>query len=231
MAVIVIIPARGGSKGIPQKNIMSFCGKPLVAWSIEAALNARLVDDVYVTTDDKMIALTSREYGAKIINRPAEFATDSSSSEDALLHAVETIESDGVVIDAVVFLQATSPIRESSDIDGAIRQFCKKQADSLFSSCLLEDYCIWSFDNAYKESITYDYKNRGNRQGRKPYHLENGSIYIFKPAILKEQKNRLGGNIENFEMPFWKSYEIDSQGDIEICEVFMKKLLNATTRK
>ncbi|MDR2406864.1 MAG: acylneuraminate cytidylyltransferase family protein [Bacteroidales bacterium] len=228
MAVITIIPARGGSKGIPQKNIMLFCGKPLIAWSIEEALNARLVDDVYVTTDDKTIASISIEYGAKIINRPAEFATDSSSSEDALLHAIEVIESDGIVIDAVVFLQATSPIRESSDIDGAVKRFYEKQADSLFSSCLLEDYCIWSFDDAHKESITYDYKNRGNRQSRKPYFLENGSIYIFKPAILKKQKNRLGGNIEKFEMPFWKSYEIDSFDDIEICEVFMKKLFDTT---
>jgi N-acylneuraminate cytidylyltransferase len=230
MALISIIPARGGSKGIPQKNIIPFCGKPLIAWSIEVALGAYLVDDVYVTTDDRMIASTSIKYGAKTIDRPTEFATDSSSSEDALLHAVEVIEKNGVIIDAIVFLQATSPIRESSDIDGAIKQFHASQADSLFSSCLLEDYCIWAFDENRKESITYNYKNRGNRQNRKPYYLENGSIYVFKPAILKKARNRLGGKIEKFEMPFWKSYEIDSPDDIEICEVFMKKLFNSKSK-
>jgi N-acylneuraminate cytidylyltransferase len=225
MSVITIIPARGGSKGIPKKNIIPFCGKPLIAWSIEAAAKADLVDKVYVSTDDQEITEVSIKYGAEVITRPRELAGDRNSSEEALMHAVEFLEKEGVAVDTVVFLQATSPIRSSMDIDGAIKTFRDKQADSLFSSCLLEDYCIWSFYDAEKKSVTYDYKNRGNRQTRKPYYLENGSIYVCKPEILKKENNRLGGKLEMFTMPFWQSYQIDSLEDIEVCEYFMRKLL------
>jgi len=221
MELIAIIPARGGSKSIPRKNIVDFCGKPLIAWTIEQALKSKYVKDVYVTTDDKEIADVSEKYGAKIIWRPEALATDTATSEDALLHAIAEIEK-AKKMDLVVFLQATSPLRDKYDIDSAIDKFFADEADSLFSATILEDFCIWEiYDNEMK-SVTFDYKNRGRRQDRKPYYLENGSIYIFKPEIIKQYNNRLGDKIVFYPMPLWKSYEIDSPEDVEICEYFMQ---------
>ena len=219
--VIAIIPARGGSKSIPHKNIIQFCGKPLIAWSIEAARRSRYIHDTYVTTDDKTIANVSQQYGAKIIWRPTELATDTVSAEDALLHAISQIEKDRKV-DIVVFLQATSPVREIDDIDRAVDVFVSENADSLFSAAVLEDFCIWEKDNDHLRSITFDYHNRGRRQDRKPYYLENGSIYICRAPIITQYKNRLGGRIAYYLMPLWKSYEIDAMEDVDICRYFME---------
>lgn len=221
--VIALVPARGGSKGIPKKNIMDFCGKPLISWSIGQALGSKYIKDVYVTSDDNKILKVSERAGAKPIKRPAKLATDTSSTEDALLHAIAEIEGGpSGAADIVVFLQATSPLRTSADIDKAIRLFISEKADSLFSGAVLDDFCVWEYAKGRLKSMTFDHRNRGRRQDRKPYYLENGSIYIFKPAILKKHRNRLGGKIVFFGMPFWKSYEIDKAEDVGICGYFMK---------
>lgn len=219
--IVAIIPARGGSKSIPHKNIINFCGKPLVAWSIEQALASDLVDNVYVSTDDPKIARISKKYGSRVIRRPRTIAGDTSSSEEALLHAILQIEKKAK-IDLVVFLQATSPIREKRDIDMAIEKALREKLDSLFSVTTFEDLTVWENINGVLNSLTFDYKNRRRRQDRAPLYLENGSIYIVKPSILKEYHNRLGGKIGMYEMDRWKYYEIDNPGDLEICEYFMK---------
>jgi len=227
MNIIAIIPARGGSKSIPKKNIMDFCGKPLIAWSIEQALDCALINSVYVSTDNEGIAEVSKKYGAEIIKRPAELATDTASSEQALLHAIDQIEKKNVEnVDIVVFLQATSPLRASSDINNALRKFIDEGADSLFSAAILDDFLIWGKINDKFTSINYDYRNRGLRQDREKQYVENGSIYIFKPDILRKENNRIGGTIVLYEMEFWKTYEIDSYEDIEICEYYMKSKLS-----
>ncbi len=225
--IIAIIPARGGSKGIPKKNIVEFCGKPLIAWSIEQALGTKYIKNAYVSSDDKEILNVSKDSGAKSIKRPKKLATDTTSAEKVLLHAINYIQKfNKEKIDIVVFLQATSPIRTSEDIDNAIELFISKKADSLFSAAMLEDFCIWNYQNGKLTGLTYDYRNRGRRQDRMPLYLENGSIYIFKPEILKKYNNRLGGKIIMFMMDYWKSYEIDRLEDIEICEYFMQKTLD-----
>ena len=220
--VTAIIPARAGSKGIHNKNIIDFCGKPLIAWSIEQALHSKYVEDVYVSTDGEEIAEISKKHGAEIIWRPDELASDIASSESAVLHAVEEVKKLHEV-KTVLFLQATSPIRLNTDIDGAITVFFDGSYDSLFSMSVLEDYCIWRKNEKGLQSFTYDYQNRGRRQDRDPLFLENGSIYIFKPEILKQCNNRLGGKIGMYEMPLDRSYEIDSMDDAEICSYFMQK--------
>lgn len=222
----VIIPARAGSKGIVGKNIIEVCKKPLIAWSIEQAINSELVSNVYVSTDGEDIAKASEEYGAKIIWRPEELASDTASSEDALIHAIGVIEKKEE-FESLVFLQATSPIRRNNDIDGAIRVFEENKYDSLFSMAILDDYCLWKNTNGVLDSYTYDYRKRGRRQEREPLYLENGSIYVFKKDLVLEQKNRLGGRIGMYEMPFECSYEIDTMQDISICEVFMNKIIDA----
>ena len=224
---VAIIPARGGSKGIPGKNIMNFCGKPLLAWSILQAKTARTVQQVYVSSDDQKILDVAVSFGALPIIRPAEFATDTATSEQVLLHAIEEIEqSTKDEIDLVVFLQATSPLRKPDDVDNAIETLWNEQADSLFSMSVLDDFCVWiRKENNELEGLTFDPSNRGRRQDREPLYLENGSIYLFKPEVLKRCDNRFGGKIAMYEMAAWQSYEIDRNDDVVIIEYFFKKNL------
>ena len=129
MRIVCIIPARGGSKRIPRKNIMEFCGKPLIVWSIEQAKASQYIEDVYVSSDDDEILRVSTEHGAIKIKRPSQYAVDSALSEPVLAHALGNMDNP----DIVVFLQATSPIRGAEDIDDAITQFLMSGKDSLFS--------------------------------------------------------------------------------------------------
>ena len=230
MHVVAIIPARAGSKGIKDKNIIEFCGKPLLAWSIQQAKKSKLVDSVYVSTDGSQIAKVSREFGAEVIVRPDSISNDYATSESALLHALSEIEKKEE-IDAVVFLQATSPLRRQGDIDAAIEKFVCDGLDSLFSVVVLDDYCIWEKRNGQLSSLTYDYKNRGRRQDREPYYLENGSIYIFRPEVIKKYNNRLGGKIGMYEMSFSQSFEIDTSKDVYICKTFMENMLQIKGEK
>jgi CMP-N,N'-diacetyllegionaminic acid synthase len=223
--IYAIIPARGGSKGIPKKNIVDFCGKPLIAWSILQCKSCENIKGVYVSSDDDEILDISCKYGAKAIRRPKEFATDCSTSEEALVHAISVIERE-MDIDLIIFLQATSPLREKKDIEGAFMEFQNQKADSLFSAAGLEDFFIWNRTPEGFNSMNYDYKNRKRRQDVKIQYVENGSFYIFKPSILKQYNNRLGGRIGIYEMEFWKTWEIDSMEDKELCEwYFNKKIL------
>lgn len=218
---VAIILARGGSKGIPKKNIMDFCGKPLIQWTIEQCKESLVVDVVYVSTDSYEIASVSSSAGAEIIKRPDDISGDTATSESALIHAYNHIVSLGINPNSIVFPQVTSPVREASDIKSAMIQFNESSADSLFSAAKLDDFCVWNDTT----SITYDYINRGRRQDKTPLYLENGSFYIFKPEILLNTNNRLGGNIVKYIMPMWKSFEIDSPEDIQICSTFMQRLL------
>jgi len=223
MNIICVIPARGNSKEIINKNIINFCGKPLIAWSIEQALASNNINDVYVSSDSDQILQISNEYGAKKIKRPDNIAGDESTSEDALIHAINQIEKDNEKIDLVVFLQGTSPLRSSEDIDEAIKVFINDELDSLFSACDLKDLMMWKNKEDNLTSINYDYKNRKRRQDMQKQYGENGSIYIFKPNIIKQNMNRLGGKIGIYVMNEWKIHEIDTKEDIGICEYFMNK--------
>ncbi len=221
--VYAIIPARGGSKGIPRKNLIDFCGKPLLAWSIIQAKTWS--DRVFVTSDDQEILEVSGQFDAESIKRPDELSTDTASSEDALLHAQDTWKQEGGLPELVVFLQATSPLRTPDDIGNAVRSLKDQKADSLFAMAVLDDFCVWEKCNGKLQGLTYDPLNRGCRQNRPPLFLENGSIYVYKPEVLETHRNRLGGRIGMYEMPYWQSYEIDSMEQIEVCEYYFNKNL------
>lgn len=221
ISIIAIIPARGGSKGIPGKNIRLLNGKPLIAYSIEAAREAKMVDQVYVSTDDTQIAQVATDYGASVIHRPPELATDTASSESALLHALEAIEESEVQPELVVFLQCTSPLRTSTDINLAIQQLRAEGADSLLSVSPSHRF-LWHQVDGVAESINYDYRYRRRRQDMNPQYVENGSIYIFKPWVLKEVRNRLGGKISLFPMSEVAAHEIDSIQDFQIAEFLIE---------
>jgi CMP-N,N'-diacetyllegionaminic acid synthase len=226
MHTIAIIPARGGSKGIPGKNIIDFCGHPLVAWTIACCRRCRTVNGIFVSTDDSEIAAVARRYGAEVVARPAELSTDTADSESALIHALDTAESSGRgPADAVLFLQATSPLREPAELDGALAKFAGEKLDSLLSVSDLKDKFIWHEVDGRLQSWNYDFHNRQRRQdlpGRARQYVETGSFYITKPKLLRETRNRLGGLIGVWPVPFWKSFEIDSVEDLRLCEQLMR---------
>jgi CMP-N,N'-diacetyllegionaminic acid synthase len=222
MCTVAIIPARGGSKGLKNKNIFPVAGKPLLAWTVLQAVESRHIDKVFVSTDDGAIADTARAYGAEVIVRPKEIAGDKATSESALLHAIETIESDfGIPVSTVVFLQATSPLRKPGDIDRAVEHFRSECADSLISVTRADDLTIWECREGQWRSVNFDFLNRGMRQDRPSQFIENGSIYIFKPEILFRSQNRIGGKMSVFEMEFWQTWEVDTLEEIDLIEYYL----------
>ena len=222
--IFTIIPARGGSKRLPRKNLMPFAGEPLIAYSIEQAKKSSLVSRVIVSTDDDEIADVSSKYGAEIILRPDELSCDTSSSEDALLHVLDNIEQSGQETpDLVIFLQCTSPLRNDDDIGKAIMTLIENDADSLFSACRFDKY-IWYEVNGKLQSINYDYNNRWREQDFPVQYRENGSIYVFKPWVLRKFNNRLGGKIAIYEMDVLNSFQIDTLQDFKLCEFIYKQI-------
>ena len=225
MNIVAIIPARGGSKGIPKKNIINFCGKPLIYWSIKNAKECNKINSVWVSSDNDEIISLAQKFGAKCIKRPKDLSHSLASSESAWLNAIDEIEKKEK-IDYVVGIQATSPIRESVDLSKAIDLMLKNKYDSLFSSSIIRDRHIWekNINNDYIPS-NYDMNNRKPRQLLSEKYLENGSFWIFTPEIIKSNKNRLGGKIGNYIMEFYKSFQIDEPEDIILCESIMKTFL------
>lgn len=224
--VVAIILARGGSKGIPNKNIIDFCGKPLIVWTIKQLQGAKGIDSIWVSSDSEEILSVSQTCSAEIIHRPAEISSDVATSESGWLHALDYIENKVGCVDLVVAPQVTSPLREPSDIERGLRDFQKQKCDSLFSCSIMEDLFFWKkMPNGKLKSINYDYKNRKCRQDIRKQYIENGSFYLFKPEVLREYNNRFGCKIGMTEMKFWKMFEIDSMEDLKMCEALMKAFL------
>ena len=171
-----------------------------------------------VSTDDSEIADEAIRSGAEVIQRPAGISGDEATSESALAHALDHLSSsDGYEPDLVVFLQVTSPIRGLADIDNAVDTLTREHADSLFSACRPFGLgFMWERSEEELRSVTYDYRHRQRRQGINVVRvLENGSFWIFKPSVLREYNNRLGGEITFYEMDPLHSFEIDDQDDLE----------------
>jgi YrbI family 3-deoxy-D-manno-octulosonate 8-phosphate phosphatase len=221
-STLAIIPARGGSKGIPCKNVRLLAGKPLLAYSIEHALAARSVTRVVVSTDDDEISLVALQWGAEVVRRPAEISGDTASSESALLHVLDHLrETEAYEPDLVVFLQATSPMRDRGDLDAACSTLISDGADSLFSACRVEGF-TWRRSGPSLAPVNYDPLNRPRRQDLQETVLEeNGSFYVFHPRVLRAFGGRLGGRIAVYEMPRALSFQIDEPADIGLLEALM----------
>jgi N-acylneuraminate cytidylyltransferase len=223
--IVAVIPARGGSKGIPRKNKRLLAGIPLIAHTIRQALVSKSISRVIVSTDDAEIAAISRQYGAEIVLRPVHLAADDSTSEEALLHAIDTLEKSGPTIDMVVFLQCTAPIRSANDIDNAIDLFKENEADSLLSATPSHLF-LWQINDSKIVPVNHNYKKRKRRQDMQNQYVENGSIYIFKPWVLRELGNRLGGTIALYEMDPQSALDIDSEHDLELCDFILAQQQN-----
>lgn len=221
---IAIIPARGGSKGIPGKNIRPVGGRPLLAYTIEHALRTPAISRVIVSTDDPQIARIAAEYGAESVRRPADISGDLATSESALLHVLDHLrDSEGYEPELVVFLQATSPLRRPDDIARAIDTLIAERADSLFSAAPMHGF-VWRRGcdgDREPRSLSYDHRNRPTRQAAPEDFVENGSIYITRPSILRDCGNRLGGRIGVHLMDPLDSFQVDEPEDLELMELLL----------
>jgi YrbI family 3-deoxy-D-manno-octulosonate 8-phosphate phosphatase len=220
---VAIIPARGGSKGIPRKNLRPVAGKPLLGWTIEAARAAARVDRVAVSTDDPEIAAVAGRFGAEVIDRPPDISGDSASSEAALLHALEHLRSvEGYAPDVIVFLQCTSPLTAPEDIDGTIEAMERQQADTALAVVPFH-YFLWRRDDAGDGlGINHDKRVRPLRQEREPQYLESGAIYVMKADGFRRAKHRFFGKTALYEMPAERRWEIDDPVDLEVAEVLLR---------
>ena len=228
--IIAIIPARGGSKRIPEKNIMSLAGKPLIAYTIEAAKNSGYIDRVIVSTDDEKIAEISREYGAEIIIRPKEFAQDNSSSEDALLHVIKHLnENESYDPDYIVMLQATSPLRGTKLIDMAIEKAITTNADSVLSVCEAQHYYLAGLIEEDKYIPEYEKRPFSHEMPKK--FRETGAVYVTKKEHLIKTKNRLGGDQRAIVMDPVSSIDIDDENDFKLIERVIKAMNNKKMNK
>lgn len=226
MIVDAIILARGGSKGIPGKNVIDFCGKPLLAWTIEQCISSKYIRDVWVSSDSQEILTAGEAYGAKSLLRPTQISDDYATSESGWLHGIDAIENNNTPVDFIFAPQVTSPLRETLDIDNAIEKFISSNCDSMFSCCVAEDLFFWQRDEDGKlNSVNYNYHNRMRRQDIPKQIIENGSFYLFKPEVIRENNNRFGGKIEYIEMDFWKMFEIDNPDDVRMCSSLMYEFL------
>lgn len=223
--MIAIVPARGGSKGLPGKNIKPLAGKPMIAYTIEAAQKSRYISDIIISTDDSEIYEIALSYGAKAtFLRPPELATDAAKAVENYIYTIERLNSEfGYHIDAFVVLQPTSPLRESGDIDRAIELFENKKADSVVSYTQEDHPIAWhkylsedhKFENIFDETIE-------NRQAMRPSFYPNGAIFVFRFDLIK-QKKYYSNHSYAYVMPKKRSVDIDTIDDFEYAEYLMKK--------
>ena len=219
--ILAIIPARGGSKGVPGKNIKPLLGVPLIGWSIRHALRAKRVTRVVVSTEDDRIATIAERFGAEVIRRPAALAEDTTPTEPVLTHVLDVLRGeDGYEPDLVVLLQPTSPVRHKDRIDAAVDALEVEGYDSLLTVSPLERF-IWKQKEDGSATAFYDFENRPRRQDIRDEDriwAENGNIYVTKAPLLRNRRNRLGGTIGMLKISAEEGVEIDTPADWRECE-------------
>lgn len=217
--MIALITARGGSKGLPRKNVLPFAAKPLIAHTIEAALRSETVHRVVVSTDDEEIAEVAREYGAEVpFMRPAYLSTDTATSRDALLHALGFLEQKEP-LESFCLLQPTSPLRTACDIDAASELFRAKSALSVLSVVEYEHPIQWALEldeSGRMAPLREDIVQM--RQQASVFYRPNGAIYIFNTAFFKDTESYFGAQSYAYVMPTERSVDVDTRLDFVVAE-------------
>ncbi|MDF2946848.1 MAG: acylneuraminate cytidylyltransferase [Bacillales bacterium] len=219
--ILGLIPARGGSKGLPGKNIKDLGGKPLIAWTIEEAKKSKFIDRLILSSDDEKIIDTALQYKCDVpFIRPEELAGDETSGIDVVLHAINTVPD----YDYVILLQPTSPFRTVDDIDNAIELLLKNDCDGIVSVCESKKPPFWSYyiNDNYLIPIFNKQQIPVRRQDMVTYDL-NGAIYIAKINTLIRIKSFLGENTIGYVMPQHRSVDIDTQLDFDYCSFLLHK--------
>lgn len=207
--ILGITPARGGSKGIPRKNIRTLVGKPLIAWTVEAAKRSKLINRYVVSTEDKEIAKVARRYGSEVLIRPAELATDEADTLDVLIHAVSEIP-----CEVVVLLQATSPVRGAALVDECIKEFINGGYDSLATGFV----CKY---------VEYG-KNELRRQDIEGFFYDDGNVYVIKSDLIRRGE-RFGENIRRKIISRRENVEIDDEFDMWLAEKILSDMRALTS--
>lgn len=229
MKILGLIPARGGSKGIPRKNIKLLQGKELIRYTIETGLACSVIDEIVVSTDDAEIAKVSQKAGATVpFLRPAHLATDQSPSIDTVIHALKYFENIGQIFDAVCLLQPTTPFRHQKDLEEAIRLFKVKGADSLISVREVPHTFNphWVFEekkDGFLKISTGESQIISRRQDLPKSYYRDGAVYITKKEIILEQKSLYGNTIIHHEMKSSSRINIDTLADWQMAEAFLKE--------
>jgi N-acylneuraminate cytidylyltransferase/CMP-N,N'-diacetyllegionaminic acid synthase len=225
--ILGIITARGGSKSIPGKNIKRLAGKPLIAWTIEAARQSHVLERVIVSTDDERIAAVSRKWGAEVpFLRPKKLAKDDTPTLPVLKHAVSFLKSnEGYIPDVIVLLQPTSPLRNAKHIRQAVSLFQKTKADSVVSVCIAKQNPHWMM--RLKGNRVHPFMTNGKeyerRQNLPSAHYVNGAIYVTRYPVLMEKNKILGHDTRALVMDAESSIDIDTSLDFKVAEALMKE--------
>lgn len=225
---VAFIPVRGGSKSIPLKNIKEIAGKPLVFWTVKAACECKYIDKVYVATDSEDIRKTVEKFKTgrelasfekiEVIERSQESASDTASTEFAMLEFAEKFDFDNIVL-----IQATSPLLTKDDLECGFEAFMEKEVDTVLSVVEQKRFCWEENENGFAEPSNYDVYKRPRRQEFKGYLVENGAFYISSKADLLRSQNRVSGKIKAVKMSEDTFFEIDEPSDWIIVEALLKK--------
>ena len=226
MNVLGVTLARGGSKGVPRKNIRPIKGKPLLAYTIEEALKSKYIDVYVVSTEDEEIATVARKYGAKVIERPGYLASDNTPSIDAIQHALEVAQEKWGGFSVVADLRCTNPLKTVEDIDGAIEKLIKTGADVVVGVSKLEDHHPSRIKRIFQDRLidfAWPEDARGQRQDLKPdAYIRNGSVYIVRASAIAEGIHFLGTDeIRPWVMPLEKSINVDTELDFKLLEAIL----------
>lgn len=222
MKVLSIIPARGGSKGLKNKNIKLLQNKPVLQYSIESSFGSKYINKTIVSTENKKIASIARKLNCQVISRPKELATSKAKLEPVIISVLKELKiKEDFVPDIIILLQNTSPLRTSQHIDEAIEIFLRKKYSSLLSVTSSHNF-IWRLRNDNAIPINYNPKKRPNRQEMKKEFVENGAIYITTHSAFQKNKCRISGKIGIYEMKPHESYQIDSLEEFNLIKNLLK---------
>lgn len=227
---LAIIPARAGSKGIPNKNIIAICGKPLIAYTIEAGKKSKYIDEIVISTDSEIIKTIAEQYGAKVpFLRPTELSNDRSKSIDVVIHALEYYKNNNITFDYIILLQPTSPLRTFKNVDEAIKKLIEGNGTSLVSVCKTEQNPIFmrSIQNGKLKEVMKFEGTSFRRQDLPDFYIFNGALYINSYDMLIHQKKFVDADTMPYIMDKESSADIDTLLDARLVELIMKENMNA----
>jgi N-acylneuraminate cytidylyltransferase/CMP-N,N'-diacetyllegionaminic acid synthase len=224
--MIAWITARGGSQRLPGKNIRLLAGKPLMAYTIEAASQSSAIDRILLTTDDPLIAAVARDFGVEVpFLRPAELSTSTATSRDVLLHALQYLEDTGTHASAFCLLQPTSPLRTAADIDAAASLFYSHNADAVISACEYDHPLNWMMELGPDQRILHKNPLGFAPSAEQPKFVRpNGAIYMFQCDFYKQSEGYVGQNTFGYMMPRERSVDIDTALDWKLAEVLLQEV-------
>ena len=229
MNILGVIPARGGSKSVPRKNLAMIFDRPLIAYTIDAAKRSRMISHFVLSSDDDEIIAVARKYGAPVpFKRPADLATDEAPTLPVVQHAVREMEAlENVSFDYVVLLQPTTPMRQPEDIDAAVEKLITTGADSVVSVCDVDAYHPARMrkivDDQLVELPIKEPREMARRQDLPKIYIRNGAVYAVRRDVLMEQNSMIGKVSRPYVMPVDKSVNIDGKLDLLLAQLLMRE--------